>query len=348
MIRTGLFLNVNAMMTPRLIKKDKLKKVIKGWLKSYDVAAPVLSKEGVQFKLISGPDEINLSESRKSVYPPKSMFLPQSEVLFKVDGGNFTMPETQMRKRIIFGMRPCDARAVWLLDTIFKTAEDVDLYWSEKREKAIVISLSCAKLCNTGFCDTVGSGPFGKEGSDILMTEFDEMYYIEPLTEAGKKLVSKLDEADDSAKKAVKKIQKESVIKEHKPADLGAIREKLYQAFDTKVWSEISQSCLGCGICTYLCPTCFCFDIVDESDRNERVRNWDTCMFRIYSQEASGHNPRPNKAARTRQRIMHKFAYWVDNEAASGCTGCGRCVELCPVNLDIREMVKEITGLPVQ
>lgn len=335
-------------MTPRIIKKAKFNKVIKRWLKSFDVVAPVSSTEGIHFKIISDPEEINLSESRKSVYPPKSAFMPQSEVLFKVDDGTFKMPEPQKRKQIIFGMRPCDARAVWLLDTVFKTAEDVDLYWSNKREKALVISFGCANLCGPGFCDTVGSGPFGKEGSDILITELEELYYLDPLTNAGEKLLLKLDEANDSAKKAAKKIQKGSVVKDHKPADLPAIREKLYQSFDTDIWKKVSESCLGCGICTYLCPTCFCFDIVDETDRSERVRNWDTCMFRIYSQEASGHNPRPNKAARTRQRIMHKFAYWVDNEAASGCTGCGRCVALCPVNLDIREMVKEITGLPVQ
>jgi sulfhydrogenase subunit beta (sulfur reductase) len=96
---------------------------------------------------------------------------------------------------------------------------------------------------------------------------------------------------------------------------------------------------MGCGICTFLCPTCFCFDIVDEAQRGERVRNWDTCMFRVYSQEASGHNPRPTKAERTRQRIMHKFAYWIDNINEIGCTGCGRCVQYCPVNLDIRHII---------
>jgi ferredoxin len=211
-----------------------------------------------------------------------------------------------------------------------------------------VISFGCASLCSTGFCDTVGSGPFGKEGSDILITELEDSFFLEILSEAGEGLAEKLPAAEEAAIKQAKTVQEGSLVNEHKTADLAKIREKLYESFDTPVWKEISTSCLGCGVCTYLCPTCFCFDIVDEVDRSERVRNWDTCMFRIYSQEASGHNPRPSKAERTRQRIMHKFAYWFDNEAASGCTGCGRCVAMCPVNLDIREMVATITSLRIQ
>ena len=335
-------------MTPKIIKKNALQKTIRKWLKSYDVIAPATSKEGIHFKRITDPNEIVLDSSRNTVYPPKSVFLPQSEVLFNYENGSYTMPESAPRGRIIFGMRPCDARSVWLLDTIFNKAKDLDLYWGKKRERALIISIGCASMCETGFCDTVGSGPFGKEGSDILITELDDVYFLKPLTKAGDELISSLHPADDAQSKSARAVHKGSVVKDHQPADLEQIRDKLYDAFDTPIWKEISESCLGCGVCTYLCPTCFCFDIVDEVDRSERVRNWDTCMFRIYSQEASGHNPRPSKAGRTRQRIMHKFAYWVDNEGVSGCTGCGRCVAQCPVNLDIREMVTEITSLKIQ
>ncbi|MDO9547262.1 MAG: 4Fe-4S dicluster domain-containing protein [Pelolinea sp.] len=335
-------------MMPKLIKKIEFDKTISKWFKSYDVIAPVSSKEGIHFKRIKDPKEIKLDGNQNSIYPPKNVFLPQSEVLFTVKNDNYEMPDQAPRKRIVFGMRPCDARAVWLLDTIFNKADDLDLYWGKRREKALIISVGCASMCSNGFCDTVGSGPFGKDGSDILITELDDAYFVDPLTSAGEALIKSLPEADDTQGKNAKLIQKGSVIKEHQAADLPRIREKLYEAFNTSIWKDVSESCLGCGVCTYLCPTCFCFDIVDEIDRSERVRNWDTCMFRVYSAEASGHNPRPTKAERTRQRIMHKFAYWVDNEAASGCTGCGRCISQCPVNLDIREMVQEITSLKIQ
>ncbi|HOC23304.1 MAG TPA: 4Fe-4S dicluster domain-containing protein, partial [Anaerolineaceae bacterium] len=124
------------------------------------------------------------------------------------------------------------------------------------------------------------------------------------------------------------------------------LKDHLDQIFDSSLWGEFAQSCLGCGICTFLCPTCFCFDIVDEAQRDERVRNWDTCMFRVYSLEASGHNPRPTRAERTRQRLMHKFSYWLEHADQFGCTGCGRCVRYCPVGLDIRAMIRKAVATP--
>ena len=138
---------------------------------------------------------------------------------------------------------------------------------------------------------------------------------------------------------ASKKEARAALAKMKAPFESAGIKDKLYSLFESDFWAEVQQSCLGCGVCTYLCPTCHCFDIVDEVQRSERVRNWDTCMFRIYSQEASGHNPRPTNVQRTRQRIMHKYAYFIELFEEIGCTGCGRCVRHCPVDLDIRHII---------
>ena len=104
--------------------------------------------------------------------------------------------------------------------------------------------------------------------------------------------------------------------------------------------------CLGCGTCAFLCPTCTCFDVVDEDDhynhRGKRIRLWDTCQFCIYTQHTSGHNPRDSIIERCRNRILHKFSYYPKNYGMLGCVGCGRCIQLCPVNNDLRDIIKKI------
>ena len=318
---------------------NQFPKLVGQWMKKYDVTAPVTVKNGLEFKTLTDPAEMVLNNRANSTYAPKAFFLPQSEKLFAVEHGRFQAPELKNKPRLLLGVRPCDARAFWLLDTVFLAKGEEDAYWQRRREKSLVISFGCDAPCASCFCTSVGGSPFGKEGSDVQMTQVDDTYVFEAFTEKGSALIDKLPEADAAAVKKVKALQK-TVAKEMPQAfDSTDLRDHLYALFEDDFWKEVAETCLGCGVCTYLCPTCYCFDIVDEVQRGERVRNWDTCMFRVYSQEASGHNPRPNKAARTRQRVMHKYAYWIDSINEFGCTGCGRCVVNCPVNIEIREIV---------
>lgn len=327
-------------MAYKTLPKDQLSKTIRKWMKKFEIVAPQNTKTGLEYQVVSKADDIVLNHWENTAYPPKSMLLPQSETLFRCQAGRYEMPEMEAKKRILFGLRPCDARALWLLDKVFMEKDAEDIYWQKRREQTIVISMGCDSPCSSCFCTSVGGHPFGKEGADVQITEMDESYVFEGLTKAGNGLIAALPDADAALSKEVKRVQSESAEKMELQFEKEGLHEHLYALFEDKFWQEVSQSCLGCGVCTYLCPTCFCFDIVDEVQRGERVRNWDTCMFRIYSQEASGHNPRPTKAERTRQRVMHKFAYWVDTVNEIGCTGCGRCVVNCPVNLDIRQIVR--------
>jgi sulfhydrogenase subunit beta (sulfur reductase) len=208
--------------------------------------------------------------------------------------------------------------------------------------------MGCDTPCDTCFCTAVGGSPFGKEGVDVQITSMGDDYLFEAVTKRGQALIDDLPQAEPGQVTKLKQVQNQSIAGMQKPFDSTGLRDHLYAMFEDKYWREVSQSCLGCGVCTFLCPSCFCFDIVDEVLRDERVRNWDTCMFRVYSLEASGHNPRPTKAERTRQRVMHKFAYWVDLVDGFGCTGCGRCVINCPVNLDIRQMVRGAQAVKVK
>ncbi len=322
------------------IDKKELSTLLQQWMQTAEVFAPVKVGNFTQFKALSNTNELTLDGPHNTRYPPKSLFLPQSEVLFKYGKEGYTAPTQEIHKRIVFGIRPCDARAVTLLDTVFDNHEYPDPYWKIRREQTILVGLGCAEPVETCFCTTVGSGPFDKTGLDVLATPVDEMYVFEPITEKGAELLEGLPALTDSNHEKMLTVQNHA-LDYLKPAfETDNIKEKLYDIFESDYWEQISQPCLGCGICTFLCPTCFCFDIVDETQRGERVRNWDSCMFRVYSQEASGHNPRPTRSERTRQRIMHKYAYWLDQIDQIGCTGCGRCIRYCPAGIDIRELIR--------
>jgi ferredoxin len=123
------------------------------------------------------------------------------------------------------------------------------------------------------------------------------------------------------------------------PADAARLLEA---SFDSPQWEEIARTCLGCSVCTYVCPSCTCFDVVDEGSAacGSRCRTWDSCSYAMFTKHGGGHNPRASQTQRFRQRVLHKFAYFPEKHGGlSMCVGCGRCVRSCPVGLDIQSTV---------
>jgi len=332
----------------KTLSRTDLPGLIKEWQARFTVYAPGRQGDMTAFQPVDDPAQVDLS-AVNTRFPPKALFLPQSEVMLQIEADRLQPVEDPDAPRLILGMRPCDARALQLLDTVFMTEEDQDPYWASKRERTTIVALGCDDPCETCFCNAVGSGPFDGRGADVLLTVVDSIdsidstqgtYVAEVRTEKGEALLAQLSDAAAEQIEVAQAVQASAVESMQAPFDATGIKDKLYSMFESDFWQHIQQSCLGCGVCTFLCPTCFCFDIVDEAQRGQRVRNWDTCMFRTYSLEASGHNPRPTNVERTRQRIMHKYAYWIELIDQIGCTGCGRCVRYCPVSLDIRHIVR--------
>ncbi len=249
---------------------------------------------------------------------------------------------------VIFGCRPCDARGFTVLDRPYLQGPHADPYYKAKRENMVVVTRACTETCSTCFCHWVGSGPIDKTGSDILMTELADAYVFAGVSEKGSALLAAcpLEKADDAMLEAVKQSHADAGKSLDARQDLSKAQEALAARFDdVEFWQKQTAHCLSCGACTYICPTCYCFNITDEGDGlgeepGKRMRTWDTCMASHFTREASGHNPRTRKALRMRNRISHKFSYYpTEWNKVFSCNGCGRCISQCPVHLDIRAIV---------
>ena len=238
---------------------------------------------------------------------------------------------------ILWGVRPCDAIGISELDAIFNWDYKDEIY-NTRQSRVTVLGFSCNKSDEYCFCTSAGGGPGNTDGSDILFTRLGENgdFLAEVMTDKGSAIISL---AADLFEK-VGQVNKEQFLAEvPERFNRDEIRAKLEKSFESEQWIEQSLKCLGCGACAYVCPTCACFDIQDESHGKygSRFRCWDSCGYSLFTLHTSGHNPREVQSQRWRQRIMHKFSYMPDRLSVYGCTGCGRCSRACPADMNILE-----------
>ncbi len=335
-------------MAESKIAKNKIPELLKAVSADYTLFGPKDEAGIVAIAHIRSVEEL-MQDYRISTISAKELFLPRAEVVYEFDGQKFVDDKLPDEKRVIFGMRPCDCRALALLDRNFDTDQVKDPFYVTRRQNTIVVALGCNQPLSSCFCTVVGGDPFGQEGADVLLGDVGDSLLAKAVTSKGKEFLAQYGKFfstagpgnwDKHAKEAKNKIKSELKVEN--------IKSRLDNLFEDEIWETISDKCLGCGACSYLCPVCYCFDLVDEKTASglKKIRTWDCCMFSMFTRHASGHNPRSANFSRLRQKIMHKFNYHTECHGIDGCVGCGRCVRSCPVNLDIRGVLEKIATVP--
>ena len=316
-----------------------------------DLYAPIEKATKVEFHKWDNNSNVRLDclNTNKSA---KDLFFPQSEdiVSFKMEGKNITIeaPDVETDEFVVFGVKACDVRSFDILDSVF-LSDPVDSYYKAKREKMIIVSMACNEPEETCFCNVFGidsSNPLG----DVTTWIKDNELYWKANTQKGEALTEKvLYLFEDTDEKAVNELKEEiKAIMDKLPlANLnleGIDGNHLKDLFYSDKWNELYKSCLGCGTCTFVCPTCQCYDIKDfkTNDGVQRFRCWDSCMYSDFTKMAHG-NSRKSQLERFRQRFMHKLVYYPsNNNGVYGCVGCGRCLSKCPVSMNIVKVAKAL------
>ena len=330
-----------------LLSKQNLMPLLESLAADRDVFVPATIDGVKKFARFDGEIEPDFSLINTTM-PPKDLLFPQTQKMYHFDvdkNGSYRIHEyDESREQVVFGIRPCDMRSIVCLDEVFLTKGFVDEFYANAREKLLTVSIGCTQAAETCFCTSMGIDPTLAPNADVMLQDAGDAYVVIAQTPKGEAAVAGWGEfvGDGDAKP----LACELTLK----VSMDGVVDKLEGMYDSPIWENLSIKCLNCGTCTYVCPTCHCFDISQENRKKDgvRFRCWDSCMFSEYTAMAGGHNPRPEKLERVRNRFMHKLNFFERRYGMSLCVGCGRCVEKCPVALDITRLIDDIGSYEIK
>jgi len=332
--------------------------------------APKTVEQRVLYRPVADSSEIAFDFARTDL-PVKEHFLPPTDVLLSIEKGKegVRLEEPSLEgERTVFGLRPCDARALRVLDALF-LKEPADPYYAERREKTTLVGLACREMGEQCFCTSLGLAPDEAGDVDVMLTEMEEgggegergrggegrrRYAVQVMTEKGEAILGALNLDKVEGAMPVAAVGSKTPVLE---------AGEWPRLFERAYWARLADRCLSCRLCTYVCPTCRCFDVRDyevpcegassggasngsaPGGHIERLRAWDSCMAEGYRRIAGGHNPRLTKGDRLRNRFYCKFCYYPQDYGPIACVGCGRCIAMCPVNVDVVEVLADVATL---
>lgn len=337
------------------IHKAMMKDVLKVWSADYRVIAPHAKERGECMFDTFDEETFTLDYTKPSL-PPKYALFPQSEVIFRIENSNY-LQTVGKDKVLIFGIRPCDLKAQ-LQSRSFMSKDFIDTYYETRARNTATVVMACqGPQSPTCFCTTMKSGPMADSGYDLQLIDDGDSFLVDIGTVRGQELASHecFKEVDDNeAQNHILSFNNEAVegipVREEVREAMMRLKER---GAPDEMWERFGSKCIVCGGCSFVCPTCTCFNVYDKvrfEGNGERLRTWDSCLYAGFTKEASGHNPRGKQALRLQRRHEHKLLHYWDRETYGSlctCVGCGRCSDYCPVHIGTLEVAKAIcTGYP--
>jgi ferredoxin len=334
------------------ISKANLFRLLDGLKADYQVYVPA-KKENQRFykKYKNAEDSMIIGEVRP-FEPLKAFFVQAREVVAENFSDN--IPHADDKPFAIVGVKACDLKGFKVQDHVFKNHDYEDPSYIKNRGKNLIISADCTLAIDTCFCLALGIKPYPQEDFDINLSEVKNGFMAEPGSEKGRELLEKYASLFQSSPKAFsneKNIRRSEVVKEVEKniKENNIPHEDLYKSiiernYESDIWNDEAKTCVECGACNTVCPTCHCFLLYDQKDEKKmaRLRIWDSCMVKDYARVAGGANPRPKLWMRLRNRFDKKFDFFPKIAGTYACTGCGRCISACPAKIDIRKVLKRL------
>lgn len=323
----------------RKLNTSDLKAFLSKLSKKWELWVPYIDDGKWEFDLYDADRDVDFPDSIINV-SLKQLFFPKRRPIATYDENSSwsLKPVAPSDKpRIIMGLHPCDVAGIEYMDKIFLKSEHKDALYEAERNRTILVGMLCGRMEDNCHCTDRGLAPDSSKGMDVVYTKTDGGLLLQSITKKGEPVLES-NYLKDTSEKSEKKDWPHGKYAIATP-------EEFMKMYDDSVWHELSDICLTCGICTYACPTCVCFLVADEKfkGKGERVTVWDSCQLQSYSRMAGGHDTRKTPASRVRNRTLDKFAYSHLRYGQISCTGCGRCVLVCPLKRSFPQLGATVT-----
>ncbi|MBN1416270.1 MAG: 4Fe-4S dicluster domain-containing protein [Bacteroidales bacterium] len=308
------------------------------------VYVPVRSHKDIDYKIFTKDISQVVYNVAKPVTPLKSFLLPVKE--------NVVIEKKNNNKQVIIGIPACDLKALGILDEIYLDTNFPDPFYKDRRERSVLIGTDCYEVCEDCHCTTYGVEPYPADHADASISLIDKDIIVAVHTDKGEELLkqaSAIYNPQEPRSEILtiiegKRNESKKRLRENNPTlpDYQTTGELIKKSSDD-IWMKHSRTCVSCGACAVICPTCTCFLLIDRPDF-EKVRQVDACQYPGFERIAAGEDPLHKKFIRFRNRYLCKYVWKPESFNSIACTGCGRCIESCIGNISKNKIFIEMNA----